>query len=279
MAVLRAMPPRTGARGANLALLLVMMLVTAIPLISLLTTALQPQGTTPSGLSIPSTPTWFNFADAWEQTSFLTLLGSTAIIVLGVVPLTVVLSTMAGYALAQLRLPGGAFLLALFVFGLTLPFEAILTPLYYMMQGLGLLNTQLSLILPLIGLHMPFAVFWMRSHFVNVPAEVTEAAQIDGASALGAFRHIQIPLAMPAWVSLTMLLSLWTTNQFMLAIVLINDPMKRTLAGALGAFQGEKTTNVVLVCAVTLLIMAPTTILFVFLQKHFTKALLQGIAK
>jgi raffinose/stachyose/melibiose transport system permease protein len=259
--------------------LALLVLLTVLPLVSLFSTALQPQGTVPSGLTLPRDPHWANFADAWNAAEFLKLLRSTLIIVIGVVPVSVLFATMGGYALAQMRIPGGGIAFGLLIFGLTLPFEAILIPLYLQMKALGLLNTQLAIILPLIGLYMPFSVFWMRSHFVNVPKELTEAAEIDGATARHMFRYIQLPLAVPAWSSLAMLLFLWTTNQFMLAIVLISDPTKRTLAGALGAFQGERTTNVVLVCAVSLLIITPTTLAFVALQRHFVKALLQGIAK
>ena len=67
-------------------------------------------------------------------------------------------------------------LLLLFVFGLTLPFEGIITPLYFLARQMGILNTRLAIVLPLIGLFMPFAVFWMRAHFVNMPNEISEAA-------------------------------------------------------------------------------------------------------
>ncbi len=266
-------------QAGPLLLLGALVLLTILPLISLATTALQPQGTLPSGLTFPADPQWTNFAEAWDQSAFLQLLKSTGIIVLGVVPAAVLISTMAGYGLAQMRLPGGALLFGLFIFGLTLPFEAILTPLYTQMKALGLLNSRLAIILPLLGLYMPFSVFWMRSHFVNVPPELTEAAQLDGASPMMAFRRIHLPLALPAWASLAMLLTLWTSNQFLLAVVLVSDPTKRTLAGALGAFQGQRVTNIVLVCAVTILIIAPATLAFLVLQRQFVKALLRGVTK
>ncbi len=260
-------------------LLAVLVLLTVLPFVSMFSTALQPQGTVPSGLTFPRDAHWENFADAWNAAEFLKLLRSNLIIVIGVVPVSVLFATMGGYALTQMRVPGGGIALGLLIFGLTLPFEAILIPLYLQMKGLGLLNTRLAIILPLIGLYMPFSVFWMRSHFVNVPIDLREAAEIDGAGPWHTFRYIQLPLAVPAWSSLATLLFIWTTNQFLLAIVLISDPTERTLAGAFGAFQGERTTNIVLVCAVSLLIITPTTLVFLAFQRHFIKALLQGIAK
>ena len=81
------------------------------------------------------------------------------------------------------------------MFGLTLPFEGIITPLYFLARQIGILNTRLAIVLPLIGLFMPFAVFWMRAHFVNMPGEISEAARVDGASTWDLFWRIHVPLA------------------------------------------------------------------------------------
>jgi raffinose/stachyose/melibiose transport system permease protein len=144
---------------------------------------------------------------------------------------------------------------------------------------MGLLNTRWAIILPLIGLFMPFSVLWMRAHFVNVPSELAEAASVDGATVWQQFRRIQVPLAAPALSSLAILLFLWTWNQFLLAIVLVNDPTKRTMAGALGAFQGQYGTDIPLLCAGSVLILAPTLAVFLVFQRRFVNALLQGSVK
>jgi raffinose/stachyose/melibiose transport system permease protein len=186
---------------------------------------------------------------------------------------------MAGFAFGQLRMPGHRIVFLLFLLGLTMPFEAILTPLYYQVQQMGLLNTRWAIILPLIGLFMPFSILWMRTHFINVSPEVTEAARVDGANVWQSFWRIQVPLAMPAISSLSILLFLWTWNQFLLAIVLVDDPTKRTMAGALGAFQGQYGTDIPLLCAGSLLIMVPTLAVFIAFQRQFAAALLQGAVK
>ena len=167
----------------------------------------------------------------------------------------------------------------LLIFGLTLPFETVIVPLYYQIQEMGLLNTQIGFILPMIGLNMPFAVFWMRTHFQSIPKEFSESAGIDGAGPWRNFRFIQVPLAVPAIASLAVLLFLGTWNQFMIAIVLIQDPDKRTMAGALQGFVGQYSTDVVLLNAGALLIMAPVIVVFIIFQKFFTKALLAGAVK
>jgi len=88
-----------------------------------------------------------------------------------------------------------------------------------------------------------------------------------------------VPLARPAISSLAILLFLWTWNQFLLAIVLVDDSTKRTMAGALGAFQGHYATDIPLLCAGTILILLPTLVVFVLFQRQVIAALLQGSVK
>ena len=261
------------------ALLVLLMAATVVPFVSLFVTALHPSGTYPSGISWPAHPQWHNFTDAFRSAHMGELLGSSALIVLGVVPVSALIGTMAGFAFGHLRMPGHRAGFLVFVLGLTLPFEGIITPLYYQVRDLGLLNTRWAIILPLIGLFMPFSVLWMRAHFVNMPEDVSEAARLDGANTWQLFWRIHVPLAMPAISSLAILLFLWTWNQFLLAIVLVDDPAKRTMAGALGAFQGQWGTDIPLLCAGSLLILAPTLIVFVIFQRRFVNALLQGSIK
>jgi raffinose/stachyose/melibiose transport system permease protein len=268
-----------GELYAARALLVSLMTITILPFISIFMTALHPSGTVPRGLEWPADPQWGNFIEAFNVANMTALLGSSAFIMVAVVPVALAIATMAGFAIGHLRIPGSRVLLGLFVFGLTLPFGGIIVPLYYLERSMGIYNTRLAIVLPLIGLYMPFAVFWMRAHFVNMPAEISEAARVDGATIWDLFWRIQLPLARPPIASLGILMSVWTWNQFLLALVLVEDPTQRTMAGALGAFQGHYATNVPLLCAGTILILLPTLILFVLFQRQIIAALLQGSVK
>lgn len=261
------------------AMLILLMVITILPFLSVFVTALHPSGTYPEGIAWPGTPHWENFVDAFQVARMGTLIWSSVLIVLGVVPISLLIATMAGFSFGHLRMPGGRWVFLLFLFGLTLPFEGVLTPLYYQVRDLGLLNTRWAIILPLIGLFMPFSVLWMRAHFRNMPAELSEAARMDGASTWQLFWRIHVPLATPALSSLAILLFLWTWNQFLLAIVLVDDPLQRTMAGALGAFQGQYGTNIPLLCAGSLLILAPSLAVFLIFQRRFVTALMQGSLK
>ena len=261
------------------ALLLGMMAVTVLPFLSILMTALHPSGTLPTGLAWPAHPQWGNFADAFKVANMKALLGSSTFIVLTVVPVALIMATMAGFAIGLLRIPGARLLLLLFVFGLTLPFEGIITPLYFLEREMGILNTRLAIVLPLLALFMPFGVFWMRAHFANLPHDVTEAARVDGADTWALFWRIHLPLARPAISSLGVLMAVWSWNQFLLALVLVEDPSQRTMAGALGAFQGHYATDIPLLCAGTVLILLPTLVIYLLFQRHIISALLQGSVK
>lgn len=261
------------------ALLFLLMAITIVPFVSLFVTALHPPGTYPAGISWPETPRWDNFVTAFQSANMLELLWSSVLIEAGVVPVAVLIATLAGFALGHLRPRGGNVVFVVFILGLTLPFEGIVVPLYYQMRDIGLLNTRWAIILPLIGLFMPFAIMWMRAHFVNMPHDLSEAARVDGATTWQLFWRIHVPLSAPALSSLAILLFLWTWNQFLLAIVLVDDPANRTMAGALGAFQGQWGTDIPLLCAGSLLILTPTLLIFLIFQRHFVSALLQGSLK
>jgi raffinose/stachyose/melibiose transport system permease protein len=264
---------------AGRTLLVALMAFTILPFISIFMTALHPSGTVPGGLDGPAEPQWGNFIEAFKVAQMPALLASSTFIVIAVVPVALVISTMAGFAIGLLRIPGEKILLALFVFGLTLPFTGIIIPIYFLERAIGIYNTRLAIVLPLIALYMPFGVFWMRSHFVNMPAEISEAARVDGATTWDLFWRIHVPLAQAPITSLGILMSIWTWNQFLLALVLVEDPTKRTMAGALGAFQGHYATDVPLLCAGTILILVPTLILYLLFQRQIITALLQGAVK
>jgi raffinose/stachyose/melibiose transport system permease protein len=276
-----AAPVKEQAVGgfAARSILVGLMFVTLLPFVTMFSAALAPSGTYPAGLQWPSDPQWGNFAEAFQSASMDRLLLSSITIVIFVVPISVLIGTMAGFGLAKLAPRGGNAIYLLFVVGLTLPIEVVIIPIYYEVQWLGLLNTKFAIILPLIALFMPFSIYWMRAHFVNVPNELSDAAEIDGASAWQQFLLVQVPLARPAILSLAILQFLWTWNSFLLPMVLVEIPLERTMAGALGAFQGQWGTNIPLLCAGSLIILAPSVLLFILFQKQFVAALLQGSVK
>ena len=255
------------------------MVVTIVPFVSLFTTALHPSRTVPAGLAWPDDPQWGNFLQAFEDAHMGALLTSSVLIVLGVVPVALVIATMAGFAIGHLRIPGSRALFILFLLGLTLPLAGIIIPLYYVARELGIYDTKLAIILPLIGLYMPFGVFWMRAHFLGMPrssprrpASTAPARGTSSGASMCRWRSPPSPRSRSSC-------PVWTWNQFLLALVLVEDPTERTMAGALGAFQGQYATDIPLLSAGSLVILMPTLIVFLIFQRQFIAALLQGSLK
>jgi len=269
----------TTRRMVGLTILTVLMFSSVFPLVGMVLTAFKTPGIPTSGLSLPDVWHWENFATAWRVAEFPMLMKSSLLICLGTVPAGLLTCTMAGFALGYLKVPGHKVVYATFLAGLVLPFEAAIVALYDLVSDMHLLGTRWAIILPLIGLSAPFGVFWMRGHFEAVPAELSESARIDGASSARLFRSIHLPLALPALLLLALMQFMGSWNQYMLAILLVDDPTKRTMGGALGAFSGQYTDDVVLASAGAVLMMAPSLIVFAFMQKHFIRSFMAGAVK
>jgi len=261
------------------AFLLVAALSVIGPFAALLSAALQPTDTLAPKLEWPTDPQWGNFVEAWSMAGFASLLTSSAIIAIVVVPIAVVCAVLAGYAMGVLGVPAKSLLFGFFLAGLTLPYEAIVIPLYFAMRSIGLLDTYWAVILPLIGAFMPFGIFWMRTHFESVPREMVEAAELDGAGRSRILVQILLPGARPAIITYALLTFMWAWNQFLLALILIRDPSRRTAPSGLGSFVQQHGENIPLLAAGTLIVIAPIVILYFIFQRKFVAGLVQGAVK
>ena len=250
-----------------------------VPFAGLVLAALNPPGTIVSGLAWPKHPTLATFGDAWSAAGFGGLLRNSAVIVLGVVPLSLVCAILAGYAFATMEFRGRKVLFGFLLLGLTLPYEAAVVPLYYDLRSFGLTDTPLALILALVGLFMPFGAFWMRQQFLAVPAELVEAAALDGANSWTVLWRVLVPCARPALTTLGLLYFLWGWNQFLLALILIQDPAKRTAPAGLGFFVGAYSMDVPMLAAATLIVITPVVLVYLFFQRHFISGMLAGAVK
>jgi raffinose/stachyose/melibiose transport system permease protein len=260
------------------AILGIFSLLALAPIAGIVFTALQDQSAfapfgTPHGIHLG------NFADAWRQGNFGTYLRSSAIVVVAVVGVSTVLSILSGYAFGLLRFRGSNLLFYLFLLGLMIPIEAMIVPLYYDLRDLSLTDTYWALILPQIGSSVAFGTFWMRAYFRSVPPSLMEAARIDGASSWFTLWRVLLPLARPAVLTMTVLLFMWTWNEFLLALVMVSDEALRTAPLGLSFFQGRNTTDLTLLAAGAVIVALPVVVLYVFLQRHFIRGMLSGSVK
>ncbi|HEX2316400.1 MAG TPA: carbohydrate ABC transporter permease [Thermomonospora sp.] len=221
-----------------------------------------------------------NFADAWEQGHFAAYMRNSLVVTVVVVIAATVLSIMAGYALGTMEFRGSGAVFLLFLAGLTIPTEAVVVPLYFDLRSLGLDNTLIGLILPQIAQSVAFGTFWMRAYFRSVPRALSEAARLDGASSWTTLWRVLVPGGRPAILTMVVLVSMWTWNEFLLPLVIINsDEGLRTAPLGLSFFQGTHQTAYPLLMAGALIIAAPIVIVYVFLQRHFIAGMLSGAIK
>jgi raffinose/stachyose/melibiose transport system permease protein len=253
-------------------------LIAILPIVGIVFTALQdPNGGATFG-SFDGLH-FGNFADAWRDGHFATYLKSSVIVTAVVVAVASVLSVLAGYAFGLMRFRGSSVLFYVMLLGLMIPTEAMIVPLYYDFRDLGLVNTYWALILPQVGTSVAFGTFWMRAFFRTVPPSLVEAARIDGASSWFTLWRVLLPLARPAVLTMTVLLSMWTWNEFLLALVMVSDEGLRTAPLGLSFFQGRNQTDLTLLATGAVIVAAPVVLLYVFLQRHFIRGMLSGAVK
>ena len=259
-------------------LLGVFSLIALAPIAGIVLTALQDPGSV-AGFGQPGGFHLANFAHAWSDGHFSSYLRSSAIVAVSVVAISSLLSIMAGYAFGLMRFRGDQALFYLFLFGLMVPLEAIVVPLYYDFRDLGLTDTYWGLILPQVGLSVAFGTFWMRAFFRSVPRSLVEAARLDGASSWSTLWRVVLPFGRPAVLTMVVLVFMWTWNEFLLAIVMVSQENLRTAPLGLAFFQGRVTTDFSLLAAGSVIVATPVVLVYVFLQRHFIRGMLSGAVK
>ncbi len=229
--------------------------------------------------AFPANLMWQNYVDAWNVGNFGSLIGNSLINVAGVLALTLLICVPAGYALAKIRFPGREWVFYAFIFGLTIPVQAIIIPLYQLLSNLGLINSMIGVTLAQVANGIPFGLFLMRSFFIGVPNELTEAAKIDGANHFQILWKVFLPLSQPAIMALLIISALSTWNDFFLPLVVLISPGNQTLPLGLVRFASTYNTDYRLVFSGTAITFLPVIILYILTQRRFTEGLTQGALK
>jgi raffinose/stachyose/melibiose transport system permease protein len=270
-----------GRRGQVLGygVLNVAALVALLPFLGVILLSLGEPGQVSPTLSVTSATHWRNFAEVWEQGGFARSMTASVVITSTIVVLSVLLSIPAGYALALMRFRGRLVAFLLFVFGLLVPLEAMIIPLYLDLRSLGLADSYWSVILPDVGFSVAFGSFWMRAYFLGSNRTLVEAARIDGANSWQTLVRILLPLARPQILTLGVLFFVWNWNDFLLPLVMLSGSDTRTAPMSLVFFQGQHTTDYTYLAAASLITIAPVVAVYVLLQRSFTRGVLSGAVK
>jgi raffinose/stachyose/melibiose transport system permease protein len=219
------------------------------------------------------------FVNAWTSGHFSAFFRSSVIVTTSVVTASVFLSTLTGYAFGVMSFPGQRLLYPLMLVGFMIPFEAVVIPLYHFLHGFGLTNSYWALILPQIGLSVSFGTLWMSGFFRSAPQDLLDAAAIDGSSRWQTLWLVLWPLARPAVLTLVVLIFMWTWNEFLLVLVLVQDEALRTLPVGLAFFQGRYTSDIPRLAAGSLIVAGPIVVVYVLFQRYFIRGLVSGSIK
>lgn len=227
---------------------------------------------------IPQYPRWNNYIEAWQTANFDIYFSNTVFVSVTATTLTVLLTSMAGYALARNEFSGKRALVGLMIATMFLPRGYTVIPVFEIVKTLNLLNTLWAVILVNTGTSMVFNTFLFTSYFVTLPKELEDSAILDGASFPIVYWKIAIPFALPmiGTVALFELIDNW--NSFFIPLVFtLGRPELRTLAVGMYAFVGENSTDWTLLCAAATISLVPIIIIFLLLQRTFVNGIAGAI--
>ncbi len=213
-----------------------------------------------------------NFTGVFKQFNFLRYFWNSAFITLVATLLTLLVNSMAAFALSKYRFKGREPVFLLMLATLMIPPTIVLVPNYLIASQLGLTDSLWGVIWPAVA--TPTGVFLLRQYMLTLPDELIEAARMDNASEWRIYWRIILPLSSPALAVLAIFSVMWRWNEFLWPMVVLSRSEVYTLPLALNSFQGELTTQWNYLLAMTVVTLVPITVIFAVLQQHIT----QGIA-
>jgi len=220
---------------------------------------------------------WENWAMAWSQVGGA-LLNSIFLCVTSTV-LVVVFGLLAGYFFGRFRLPGSSLLWALFMTLMMMPSVVNLVPLFGLLRGMGLLNTYTALVVTYTTAGQVVAIFLLRGFVEDLPDEMFEAAEMDGAGHLQQVIHVIVPLSMPIISTLAILRFIASWNQFVLPLIVLRDEAKFPVGVKLYQLEGAYLKQWGPLMASYAIAAVPLIILFVFTMRYFVKGISAGAVK
>ncbi len=260
--------------------LILFVFVSILPIYWMWQAAIQPANpATNDHFALPTGFTLEYIVNAWTTGRMGRYMTNSIIVAVPRVLAVLLFASLAGYAFGKLKWKGRDLVFGFVLFGMMVPINAMLIPLYYSIQEMGMINTYWAMILPYFGLSMPFACFMLRAFYRELPDEIIESATIDGASKLRTWFCIMLPLTKPALSSLLIFEFMWSWNDYLIPMLMVYDDRYRTLPLGLMYFQGEFTMNTSLVAAGVTICTLPIIIVYCFFQRSFIEGITAGAVK
>ncbi len=214
---------------------------------------------------------WENYTDPLielDNFDFFTYLRNSVLVTTVATMITLVINSMAAFALSKYKFKGRDAIFVLFISTLMIPITVILVPVFLVITTIGWKNNLLGVIIP--GAATPTGIFLLRQYMLTIPDELLDSARIDGASEWHIYWRIVLPLARPALAVLAIFSVMWRWNDFLWPLIVLSQNELFTLQVGLNAFQGELQIQWHYVLAMTVVTLLPITLVFAFLQRFIT---------
>jgi len=268
-----------------LVVLVMLTCVYLLPIYVMITNSLKtlPEVTQRTYLALPAVPQFKNYIIAlFGSPNFLIPMGkaiiNSTIITTTVTLLAAFFGGLGGYYLSRSKTTFSRIIFVLVGIALYMPYQAVIIPLTTITAKSGLANSYLGLILPYLIINIPLASVLMGTFFLSIPRELEEAAQVDGASKIQIFFEIVIPISLPAYASVAILIFTQVWNEFFIALVL-STPKTQTVQVAMAMTEGSTISPYNLQMAASLLTVAVPLLFFLFLGRYFVRGILAGALK
>ncbi|GAA0229056.1 carbohydrate ABC transporter permease [Actinomadura nitritigenes] len=233
--------------------------------------------TDPAGLPHP----WkvSNYTGILSSDTFWRQIGNSVLIAVATTLITVAAAALAAFAFARYAFRGREFFFTLFAAGLMFPPAVAVLPLFVLLRSFGLLDNPLGVILPQAAFALPMTLIILRSFFRTIPAELEEAAVMDGCGRFGFFWRILLPMARPALGTVSVLAIVTSWNNFLLPLLVLGDQKWQTIPVGIQQFQGQYATNYALVIAYIVLAMIPAIAFYSVAERQLIGGLTAGATK
>jgi multiple sugar transport system permease protein len=257
---------------------------TILPVYHMVLFAISPKDSAFAGNLWPDHPTLNNFAVVFQEkhhylTYFWKQMGNSLLIAVATGVITLLIATFAAFAISRLKVRGGRLVMNLALFTYFIPAAFLAVPMYRTMGLYGLLNSQWALILAMVTLASPYAIWVLKQASDKLPEELDEAAYIDGASALQLFRLVYLPLMTPSLVAVGTYALLLAWNEYLYAFLLLSKDTEVTLAVGLGNFLAADDSPWELLMATGLIYALPPAAIYYAFKRYMVGGLTEGAVK
>ncbi|WP_439658391.1 carbohydrate ABC transporter permease [Lentzea sp. HUAS TT2] len=220
-----------------------------------------------------------NVVRAWTSVGMSRYFVNSVLVVACSVALLLLFGSMAGFALARLRFRGSSALFLGILAALFVPFQVIMVPLARIMAGTGLIDTYPGLVLAYVAQFLPFTIFLLTSYYATVPAEIVDAARIDGNTVYGVYWRIMLPIGAPALLSVGVLNALFCWNDVLISLLMMPSAEHRTLMVGVTSLRGQYSDDIPTFAAGVLIAAVPVLVVYLFLQRQIADGVTAGSTK